>query len=169
MTQEELKEKYEQLYEQMSVSNEPKQMKLFGSVMNDMMSWAIKNQPQAAESWIDKLCAIKWEQFLTKAEATKIVAKMQPEAPWDFDTWSKAMAQLGLEAERKSVFNQYALWAWMNAKYSDEGEVYAKLVFGQPLEDVPADKIVPLIHALAVSNLCDEDHRFDIRAYFGCD
>lgn len=169
MTQEELKEKYKRLYETMAASNEPRYMKLFGSVMNEMMSWIIKNQPDAAEAWIDKLCSIKWEQYLTKGEATKIVGKMSPEAPWDLDTWNKAMTQFALETERKGVFNKYALWTWMNALYSDQSEVLAKYAFGIPADEVPTEKMVALIHALAVSNLTDADSVFNIRAYFGCE
>jgi hypothetical protein len=167
MTQEEMVEKYRKLYEQMSVSNDTRQMRLFGSVMNEMMSWIIKNQPTAAEAWIEKLCSIKWEQYLTKSEAAKIVAKMQPEAPWDYETWQKACDQYGLETGRKWVFNEYALWAWANALYSDQAEVIARYGFDAALADVPAEKLVTLIHAMAVSNLTDADGRFNIRAYFG--
>ena len=169
MTQEELHEKYTKLYEYMAASKEARYMKLFGSVMTEMMEWMIKNQPTAAESWIERLCSIKWEQYLTKQEAAKIVDKMEPEAPWDYDTWKRAMSQYALETERKGVFNCFALWTWMNAKYTDEAETLAKFAFGRPLNEVPTDKMVTLVHALAVSNLTDEDGVFDIRAYFDCD
>lgn len=166
MTTDELTNRYTELYNQMAASNEPRNMKLFGSVMNDMMAWTIHNQPSIAEGWIDKLCAMNWEQYLSKAEATTIVDALRPEYAWDFDTWQKALNTLGLETERKGVFNEYALWAWMNAVYSDQAQVLAKHVFAEPLADVPAEKIVPLIHALAVSNLTDKDNFFKIRDYF---
>ena len=92
---------------------------------------------------------------------------MQPSAPWDYETWHKAMTQFGLEIERKEVFNQYALWAWMNAVYSDQADVLAKYAFEQPLSDIATDRLVTLVHALAVSNLTDEDKRFNVRNYFG--
>ena len=166
MTQEELSEKYKSLYNTMAVSGEPRYMKLFGDVMNEMMAWVIKNQPSAAEQWIEKLCAVKWEQYLTRAEAQKVVSNMVPEAPWSFETWEKAMASLGLETERKGIFNKFALWTEMNAQYSDQAENLAKFAFGVPLDDVDEGKLVKLIHALAIGMLTDEDGKFNIREYY---
>ncbi len=166
MTQEELLEKYKVLYGYMAASNEPKYMKLFGEVMNEMMAWMVKNQPSAAEMWVEKLCAIKWEQYLTKNEAAKVVESLEPEAPWNWEVWNRAMSNLGLETERKGVYNKYALWAEMNAKYSDHAESLAKYAFEMPLNEVPAEKMVALIHSLAVGSLTDEDGKFNVRDYF---
>ena len=55
----ELKEKYCELYEYMAQSKDPKNMKAFGHVMNEMMDWLIANKPEAAQAWIEKLEAIK--------------------------------------------------------------------------------------------------------------
>ena len=167
MTAEELKGKYRKLYDYMAASNEPRYMRLFGNVMSEMMDWFIKNQPQTAEAWIEKLCAIKWEQYLSREDAMRIVSRLDPEAPWSYETWTKVLSQLGLEAERKSVFNSYALWVWANTLYSDQAETLAKYAFGMPLGEVPTEKLVTLIHALAVSNLTDTDGNFDIARYFG--
>ena len=161
--------KYKMLYEQMATSNNPRYMHLFGSVMNEMMAWMIKNEPTAAEQWIERLCSIRWKQYLTKAEAASIVQKLQPSAPWDYDTWAKAMNALGLETERAETFNKFALWAWMNAVYSDQADVLAEFAFEKPLAEIPTERLVTLIHALAVSNLTDADGKFNIRTYFGRD
>lgn len=166
MTQEELMEKYKTLYGYMAASNEPKYMKLFGTVMTEMMEWMVKNQPSAAEAWIDKLCAMKWEQYLSKGEAMAVVENMEPEAPWSWDVWQKAMAEYGLETDRKGVFNKYALWVEMNAKYSDHAKTIAELAFGKPLSEIDTEKLVTLIHGLAVNSLTDEDGMFDIRKYY---
>lgn len=166
MTQEELIDKYKSLYSKMAVSNDPSQMKLFGSVMNEMMMWIIKNQPTAAEQWIEKLCAVDWEQYLTKAEATKIVDKMEPDAPWGFDEWQKAMNAYGLETERKGVFNKFALWTEMNAKYSDQADNLAKFAFDEPIDEVDEERMLKLIHALAIGSLTDKDGVYKIRKYF---
>ena len=167
MTQEELTERYKELYGIMETSNEQKYMKLFGDVMSEMMGWMIKNQPQVAESMIEKLCAVNWEQYLTKAEATKIVSKMIPQAAWvDFDTWNKALTGLRLETERKGVFNAYALWVKMNAMYSKHIKAIAEYAFETPVDDIDSEKLVKLIHALAVDVLADADGVFDIRKYY---
>ena len=164
MTQEELKKKYESLYSYMASSNETKYMMLFGEVENEMMDWMIKNQPQAAEMWIEKLCAIKWEQYLTKAEATKIVANMMPKAPWTFEVWHDAMTKLGLEMEREYVFNKYAMWVVMSQVYTDFGQTLAKAL-GAPLAEIPAEKLLPIIHEMALDLLLDVDSNYDVRKY----
>ena len=71
MTQTEMKDKFDSLYGYMAASNEPRYMKLFGEVMVEMMDWMIKNQPTAAEQWIETLCAIKWEQYLRFSKLMK--------------------------------------------------------------------------------------------------
>lgn len=165
MTQEELKTKFDNLYSYMSSSNEPKYMMLFGSVMEEMMDWVIVNKPDAAEAWIEKLCAIKWEQYLTKTEAQNIVANMQPKAPWAYDVWDNAMTKFGLEKERDYVFNSYALWVVMSQVYTDFGRTLAKAL-GMPLEQIPAETLLPIIHEMALDLLLDEDGVYSVRAYF---
>ena len=152
MTQQqtELKKRYDHLYAMMAASKEPKNMMLFGDVMTDMMDWMIDNKPALAQQCIDKLEAMKWKQYLTRDEAQDIIDHMDPAAPWDYQTWEGAMNALGLEMEREAVFNRYALWTVMNAKYSDNGKTLADKVFMLPLRDVPADKLIPLIYDLAI-------------------
>ena len=164
MTQEELKTKFDGLYSYMASSNEPKYMMLFGSVMEEMEDWFIVNKPDLAEAWIDKLCAIKWEQYLTKTEAQNIVSSMQPKAPWSFDVWIDAMTKIGLESEREHVFNKYALWAVMSQVYTDFGKTLAKAL-NTPLNDIPAETLLPIIHEMAIDLLCDVDGRYDVRSY----
>lgn len=165
-TQEELKNRYDQLYGQMAASKNPKNMMLFGEVMTDMMEWMIENKPSLAQQCIDKLEAMKWKQYLTKDEAQGIIDHMEPSAPWDYATWDGAMDSLGLEKEREGVFNSYALWTVMNAKYSDHAMTLAEKVWMVPLRQVPNDKLVPAIHALAIDSLTDKDGKYHVRKYF---
>ena len=53
MNAQEMKEKYYELYEYMAQSKDPKNMKAFGHVMNEMMDWLIANKPEAAQAWIE--------------------------------------------------------------------------------------------------------------------
>ena len=165
MTQQEMKDKFDMLYSYMSNSNEPKYMMLFGDVMVEMMDWMIKNQSSAAELWIETLCAIKWEQYLTKSEAMKVFNAMIPKGAWSYDTWKKAMEELGLETEREYVFNCYALWTVMNAIHSDNGSVIAELLAIEPT-DVTNAKYIRVIHKMAVNMLTDVDGLYSVRAYF---
>ena len=164
MNKEELTHKFKSLYDYMSVSNEPKYMMLFGDVMKDMMKWMIDNKPDLAEKMVDKLCSIKWKQYLTKEEAMEAVNNMQPPAPWDWSTWEKDMRDLGLECEREGVFNKYALWAVMNQEYTDYAEDVASIL-KMPVMNVPSETMVPIMHKMALSLLLDKDNRYCAREY----
>lgn len=165
MDTKELKEKYHSLYEYMAVSNEPKYMMMFGSVMNEMMDWMIDNKPEAASEWIDKLCSIKWKNYLTRKEAEKIVSEMVPKAPWNYATWETTMESMGMETEEPPCYNSYALWVTMNMIHSDDGESIAEIK-GVPLAQIPAEQLVRIIHRLAMNKLKDKDGVFCIRRYF---
>jgi hypothetical protein len=110
MTQTEMKDKFESLYSYMSASNEPRYMKLFGEVMVEMMDWMIKNQPTAAEQWIETLCAIKWEQYLTKSEALTVFNTLKPKGAWALDIWRKAMEDLVLDERQRELMFEGKRW-----------------------------------------------------------
>ena len=157
-------DKFGMLYMTMATSNEPKYMHIFGETMKKMMAWYIENRPEAAEEYIEELCSIKWRQYLTMKEATEAVEAMEPQAPWNYDTWEKAMETLHLEMERESVFNRYALWAAMNQIYTDFGDSIARMM-GEPLEKIAVTTLVPFVQDMAVSLLTDADRKYDIREY----
>ena len=159
MTPQELKDKYYELYEYMAQSKDPKNMKAFGHVMNEMMDWLIANKPEAAQAWIEKLESIKWRNYLTASEADKIVAAMEPKAPWTRDQWMQAMQNAGYELEEWPCYNRCALYTTMQMIMSDSSATLAKYVEN--------DKMFEAVHALAVDKLKDPDKRFSIRAYFG--
>ena len=164
MTSEEMKKRYDALYEYMAQSQDPKNMKAFGCVMKEMMDWMIQNKPDVAQEMIDSLEAIKWKQYLTPKEAEKIVAGMDPAGPWSREAWKKAMESLGLPLEEAPYYNRCALWVEINKIYSDFGEEIASLI-GKPLD--PADKdIITACYRMALKNLRDKDGVYDIRKYF---
>ena len=159
MNAQEMKEKYYELYEYMDQSKDPKNMKLFGRVMNEMMEDLIASSPNKAESWIQKLEAIKWRNYLTPSEADKIVAAMEPKAPWTREQWNTAMQNAGFEKEEWPYYNRCALYTTMQMIMSDSSATLAKYVGN--------DKIFEAVHALAVDKLKDPDKRFSVRSYFG--
>ena len=166
MTKEELKEKFKFLYDYMSVSNEPKYMMLFGDVMCEMMDMTIESHTSLAEELVDKLEAIMWHQYLSKAEATKTVSSMEPKSPWPFDAWKKTMEDLGLEYRREKVFNCYALWTTMCMVYSDDGKTIASLMgidYGNASSN---PDYIKAVYQFAMNKLQDADARFDARKYF---
>ena len=103
---------------------------------------------------------------MSKDEAQEVIGNMNPPAPWDYQTWERAVDSMGLEKERDGIFNRYALWTVMNAKYSDHAMTLAEKVWMLPMREVPAEKMVPAIHALAVDSLTDKDGKYNVRTYF---
>lgn len=149
----------------MAQSQNPKNMKVFGNVMTEMMDVMIQKMPAEAEEMIDKLEAIKWKQYLTPKEAEKIVAGMDPKGPWSREVWKNTMESFGLPLEEQPAYNHCALWVEMNKIYSDYAENIAELI-GKTLS--PADKdIITACYKLALKNLKDKDGVYNIRKYFG--
>jgi hypothetical protein len=167
MNAQELKEQYNMLYNMMAASAEPKNMEVFGHVMTEMMDAMLAKMPAEAEEMIQKLESIRWHQYLTPKEAEAIVSKMKPEAPWKRDVWNNAMQSLGIPTEEAPYYNSCALWTEMNKQYSDHAQTIADKILKKPLSEIPAEQIVPGIHAMALDVLKDKDGVYDIRSYFG--
>ena len=158
MTPEEMKKKFESLYNMMASSENVDYMKVFGNVQKEMMDWFVANKPELAQEWTDKLEAIKWKNYLTPKEAEKIVANMQPKAPWSRDQWRQAMEQHGFDTEQEPYYNTCATYATMNMIMSDSSETLRKYM--------PEEELFKAVHDLAVDKLRDKDGRFAIRSYF---
>ena len=165
MNAQEQKERYTGLYDYMAASRDPKNMMAFGHVMTEIMDWLIANKPDVAEEMIDKLEAIKWQQYLTPKEAETIVSKMDPSAPWKRDAWKSTMESFGLPLEDAPHYNRCALWVEMNKMYSDFGDEIAALI-GKPLTPTDQD-IITACYKMALKTLRDKDGIYNIRSYFG--
>jgi hypothetical protein len=163
----ELEDHFEELYGMMSSSREVDNMRLFGAVMKKMMSDMIATHPTEAEEYIETLEAIKWNNYLTHKEAEKIIANMNPKAPWAWQDWVQAMNNLGLHGEEEPYYNSYALWVVMNMVYSDHAETLAKEVWSKSVKEIPAETWVETTYALALDKLKDKDRVFNVRKYFG--
>lgn len=158
MTPEELKSEFAALYNMMATSHNPDFMRTFGNVHKEMMSWFIANKPSEAQEWIEKLSAIRWNNFLTQKEAQTIVDNMQPSAPWTRDQWKAAMKQHDFPLEKEPCYNSCALWVTMNMLMSDSSETMKKYV--------DEDNLFNMVYDLAIDKLTDKDKVFHIRDYF---
>ena len=167
MNKEDLRKEYTMLYKYMASSSNPDYMKAFGAVMNEMMDWMIANKSESAEAWVERLSAIKWNNYLTAAEAEAIVNSMEPAAPWKRDVWRQKMASLNLGIEEEPCYNKCALWAVMSMIYSDSALTIAKLIGGNSVDDIDESDMIKAVHALAIDKLKDSDGRFRVRRYFG--
>lgn len=154
-----MKQEFSALYNLMAGQQNVAFMHIFGQVHKEMMDWFIANKPELAQEWLDKLESIRWKNYLTKAEAEKIVAGMEPKAPWSRDQWKQAMMEHSFDTEHEPYYNHCALYATMNMLMSDSGDTLAKYV--------EKDNLFKVVHDLSVDKLIDKDGVFSIRAYFG--
>lgn len=162
----ELREKYKSLFNTMVESKDVDNMKLFGTVMNNLMEFAIMKDQSFAEQEVEKLEAINWDQYLTRAEAESICKSMDPEGKWTFDGLSKALREVGFEIERKPLFNKYAMWVTMNAMYSDHADRLKNNIKSMTGLDIDQTQCLTLIYGLALDSLLDQDDKFNVRKYF---
>lgn len=158
--------KFDELYGIMATSTNVKYMHTFGDTMRCMMNDMASKHPELAQEYIEKLCAIKWKNYLTKKEALDIIGKMNPEATWDMQTWLNAMANLGLPTEEEPYYNDYALYVAMNQVISDHGCTVAKILGKESVKDIDTDNLVKYGYNLALDLLKDKDGVYDIREYF---
>ena len=158
MTQEEMKKEFDVLYNMMANSDKVENMHTFGQVLKEQFEWFVANKPELAQEWLWKLESIKWKNYLTPKEADKIVAEMNPKAPWTREQWKATMEQHGYDLEKDPCYNQYALYATMEMIMSDSSETLKKYVAG--------DKMFDAVYELAVDKLTDKDEQFDIRRYW---
>jgi hypothetical protein len=157
-TQAQLKSRYQALYDRMAVSTDVNNMKTFGQVEQEMMGWMIEHYPEQAQEWIEKLEAINWNNYLTKREADKIVAAMEPRAPWSREQWQMAMQQHNFPLAEPPYYNMLALYVVMSMIYSDSIDTLTKYM--------GTGDTFQVIHSLAVDKLKDADKRFSVRRYF---
>lgn len=158
--------KFDELYGIMATSTNVKYMHTFGDTMRCMMQDMASKHPELAQEYIEKLCAIKWKNYLIKKEASEIVSDMNPPVTWDMQTWLNAMANLGLPTEEEPYYNDYALYVAMNQVISDHGCTVAKILGKESVKDIDADNLVKYGYNLALDLLKDKDGVYNIREYF---
>lgn len=158
-TQAQMKSRFKALFDRMAASSDVRNMKTFGQVEQEMMDWMIEHYPEQAQEWIEKLETVNWNNYLTKREAEKIVAAMEPRAPWSREQWQMAMQQHNYQLAEPPYYNMLALWVVMSMIYSDSIDTLTKYM--------GSGDVFQVIHGLAVDKLKDADKRFSVRGYFG--
>lgn len=163
---EELMKNFDELYGIMATSANVKYMRVFGDTMRCMMKDMADRHPELAQEYIEKLCAIKWKNYLTKNEALDIIGKMNPEATWNMQEWLDEMEKLGFRMEDKPYYNDYALYIAMNQVISDHGDTIVAIKGEKSLSDISEEELVEYAYRLAIDLLKDKDGVYDIREYF---
>lgn len=165
MDKNELKQKWDELYGIMESSKNPKIMILFGEVMKNMMERSINYDHVFAEKMLEKLCAVKWKNYVTAEEADDVVMKMDPHPDMTREQWMRCMERLGLPIEEEPYYNRCALYLTMCMKISDSKASIARMMGKMPTE-LTEDELATGAHMLAMDVLKDKDGVFDLRRYF---
>lgn len=157
-------EQFDKLYQKMATSDKVEDMKLFGTVMRKAMQALAEVRPEQAEELIESLCAIEWNNYLTRSEAEDIVSKMEPEAKWSFSQLERALTSDGQPMEEKPYYNKYALWVEVSKIHSDSGRTLADYM--KRAGNSGEEEYLQLVYELALDNLKDRDGVYNIRRYF---
>lgn len=159
----EILERYEELYEDMATSGEKEKMIAFGEAERKMFHKIAKEHPAVAQMWVDKLEAMHWKNYLSKAEAENITAKLINQngmigPKWSYDAFRNAVEGFGGKMADKPFYNCYALWATANMLYSDHYE--------SAKEYVTEAEMPKFFYAMSLEKLKDRDRPKFVREYF---
>ena len=171
MKAEEVKQRYEQLYNKMKDSGEVRQMKIFGEAEKWAFAKMLAVDPKTAEAWVAKLEAIEWYNYLSDSEAVQIASALINQdgtqgAVWDKATFLSVIEKGGGEAERMPYYNSNALWVTAAMIYSDHAKSIAEDMGYNSVAEVPVEKLAMSTYRKAVEKLCDKDRKYFVRPYF---
>lgn len=160
---EELIKKYDELYDEMASSKDPRRMMAFGDTEKWMFHMLAETHPEVAEKWLSKLEASKWHNYLSKGEAMEIATRLVNQdgthgPHWDYETFKNAVESIGGKMTDEPFYNCWALWITANMRYSDN--------YKSASEYVPKDQMPKFFYNVAVENLKDIDRPKFIRDYF---
>lgn len=163
MNNAELLDRYNELYETMAVSGDPKKMKIFGEAEKWAFNQLVNMNPRAAAIWLQKLEAVDWNNYLSEEEAMDItehfVGQDGKKGPmWTSSQIDNAVRSFDGEREMMPFYNQWALFAVMNMIVSDHAGTLRELVSEA---DMPR-----VVYKLAVEKLQDADRPEFVRSYF---
>lgn len=171
MNLEEMKSRYQYLYDLMASSKDPAKMMVFGKAEHHMFDKLATSNPQMAKEWLEMLEPIMWNNYLTAEQAEKLAADIinQDASPgpfWPMDVFFTVVTKLGGKLEDEPYYNKYALWLVANAHYSDFAQSTAEDMGYNSPEEVPADKMALSMYKKAVESLKDIDRKHYIANYY---
>lgn len=160
---EDLIKRYDELYADMATARDPKKMMAFGDAEKWVFHQMAEKHPELAETWLGKLEASKWYNYLSKSEAESIAMKLVNQdgtrgPHWNPETFKAAVESLGGKIQSEPFYNFWALWATANMEFSDHHTSAA--------EFVPRDMMPKYFYNVAVEKLKDVDRPRFVREYF---
>lgn len=158
MNKQELKAKFTDAYNLIVDSEDTDKMEVLGQVVKEQINWFINNKPDMAEDFIDRLCSVNWNNYITYKEAPTIVGNMNPKPLWSLSQIEEALSDNDLPEQEYPYYNKYALLVAIAMKASDHSESLLKVV--------DKNQLFKVIYDLAIDVLKDKDGVFNIRKYF---
>lgn len=160
---EDLIKRYDELYEDMATSKDPKKMMAFGDAEKWVFHKIAEQHPEIAEKWLNKLEAEKWFNYLSRSDAEMIVMRLVNQdgtrgPHWNYDIFKSAVESIGGKMHSEPFYNNWALWAVANMEWSDHHKSTS--------EFVSKDQEPRFFYLMALEKLKDVDHPRFVREYF---
>lgn len=156
-------EKYDELYAIMANSGDPAKMHIFGEAEKWAFEQMNRTNPDMAKKWLDRIEAVKWDNYLCEASAMSIVSKFVNQdgtqgAKWNYQQVMDAVRAAGGNESEQPYYNSWALFVVMNWIASNSWKTLSTLT--------TEDKMPGVVYALALDYLKDPDEPHFIQRYW---
>lgn len=156
-------EKYDELYAIMANSGDPAKMHIFGEAEKWAFEQMNRTNPDMAKKWLDRIEAVKWDNYLCEASAMAIVSKFRNQdgtqgAKWNYQQVMDAVRAAGGNESEQPYYNSWALFVVMNWIASNSWKTLSTLT--------TEDKMPGVVYALALDYLKDPDEPHFIQRYW---
>ena len=156
-------EKYDELYAIMANSADPAKMHIFGEAEKWAFEQMNRTNPDMAKKWLDRIEAVKWNNYLCEASAMAIVSKFVNQdgtmgAKWNYQQVMDAVRAAGGNESEQPYYNSWALFVVMNWIASNSWKTLSTLT--------TEDKMPGVVYALALDYLKDPDEPHFIQRYW---
>lgn len=156
-------EKYDELYAIMANSGDPAKMHIFGEAEKWAFEQMNRTNPDMAKKWLDRIEAVKWDNYLCEASAMAIVSKFVNQdgtmgAKWTYQQVMDAVRAAGGNESEQPYYNSWALFVVMNWIASNSWKTLSTLT--------TEDKMPGVVYALALDYLKDPDEPHFIQRYW---
>lgn len=156
-------EKYDELYAIMANSGDPAKMHIFGEAEKWAFEQMNRTNPDMAKKWLDRIEAVKWDNYLCEASAMAIVSKFVNQdgtmgAKWNYQQVMDAVRAAGGNESEQPYYNSWALFVVMNWIASNSWKTLSTLT--------TEDKMPGVVYLLALDYLKDPDEQHFIQRYW---
>jgi outer membrane receptor for ferrienterochelin and colicin len=138
-------------------------MHIFGEAEKWAFEQMNRTNPDMAKKWLDRIEAVKWDNYLCEASAMAIVSKFVNQdgtmgAKWNYQQVMDAVRAAGGNESEQPYYNSWALFVVMNWIASNSWKTLSTLT--------TEDKMPGVVYALALDYLKDPDEPHFIQRYW---